>query len=218
MNTFARIFGYLRPYRWLFGAGLLCLLLSQPMQLVNPLFWKFVVDDVLLGEQPRFIEWFQGSRVGLLVGVLVLMLLVQVLGAAISAVHGFILGVVAHRLGFDMRNELYNTMQDHSLRFFHDSRSGDLLARATGDVERVTRLAANGVDELIGSGVQLVIVWGIIFLLSWQVALSLLLPMFLVGVLVWRFNKRVRPLSWRTGGTTTSAWRASAPSPCSARR
>ena len=194
MNTFRRILSYLRPYGWQFAAGLLCLLLAQPAQLLNPLFWKFVVDDVLLGAQPRFIDWFQGSRVGLLGGVLAVMFLVQVVGAAISALHGFILGVVAHRVGFDMRNRLYARMQEHSLRFFHDSRSGDLVARATGDVERVTRLATNGVDELIGSGLQLVIVWGIIFVLSWQVALSLLTPMLVVALLVWRFNKRVRPL------------------------
>ncbi|HET6429604.1 MAG TPA: ABC transporter ATP-binding protein [Phycisphaerae bacterium] len=194
MNTLARIAGYLRPYRWQFAAGLLCLLLGQPLQLVNPLFWRFVVDEVLLGKSPPFIEWFHNSKVGLLVGVLALMFLVQLVGAAISALHGFILGVVANRIGYDMRNELYERLQTLSLRFFHDSRSGDLLSRATGDVEQVTRLAANGVDELIGSALQLVIVWGIVFWMSWQVAVSLVVPMTLVALLAWRFNKRVRPL------------------------
>jgi len=194
MKTFARIVGYLRPYRWQFAAGLGCLLLAQPLQLVNPLFWKFVVDDVLLSDRPRFIEWFQGSRLGLLGGVLALMFLVQGIGAAIGALRSFILGVVGHRIGYDLRTQLYARMQEHSLRFFHDNRSGDLVARATGDVERVTRLAAGGVDEIIGNGLQLLMVWAIIFYLSWQVALSLIGPMVIVGVLVWRFNRRVRPL------------------------
>jgi ABC-type multidrug transport system fused ATPase/permease subunit len=194
MSTFARITGYLHPYRWQFAAGLLCLLLAQPMQLLNPLFWKFVVDDVLLGDQPRFLELFHGSRLGLLVGVLVVMFVVQGIGAAIGAIRMYVLGVVAQRIGYDMRTQLYARLQQHSLGFFHDNRSGDLVARATGDVERVTRLAANGVDELIGSGVQLLIVWAIIFFLSWQVALSLMGPMLVVALLVWRFNRRVRPL------------------------
>ena len=194
MNTFARITGYLHPYRWQFATGLLCLLLAQPMQLLNPLFWKFVVDDVLLGDQPRFIELFHGSRLGLLAGVLVVMFLVQGIGTAIGAIRVYVLGVVAQRIGYDMRTQLYARLQQHSLGFFHDNRSGDLVARATGDVERVTRLAATGVDELIGSGVQLLLVWVIVFFLSWQVALSLMGPMLVVGALVWRFSLRVRPL------------------------
>ena len=48
-------------YRWQFAAGLLCLLLAQPLQLLNPLFWKFVVDDVLLGDSPAFLDVFQGT-------------------------------------------------------------------------------------------------------------------------------------------------------------
>jgi len=194
VNTFVRILGYIRPYWWQFIAGLLCLLLSQPLQLLNPLFWKFVVDEVLLSEQPAYISFFRGSRLGLLAGTLGLMLVVQATGAVISALHGYILGVVAQRVGYDMRNKLYARMQEQSLRFFHNSRSGDLVARATGDVERVTRLATNGVDELIGGVVQLCIVWVIVFALSWQVALTLLSPMVVVGILVWRFNRKVRPL------------------------
>jgi ATP-binding cassette, subfamily B, bacterial len=195
LRTFARIIGYLRPYKWLFAASLICLLVAVPINLLNPLFWKFGVDEVLLSETPRFIEWFGGSRIALLAGgVLTAMLITQILGSGISAVHGYLLGIVANRVGFDMRTQLYARMQAHSLRFFHDSRSGDLVARASGDVERVTRLAANGVDELIGSSVQLVTAWGIVFFLSWQVAVSLVVPMLVVGLLVWRFNKRVRPL------------------------
>ncbi len=194
MGTFRRILTYLRPYGWKFAGGLGLLLLARPVQMLNPLFWKFVVDEVLLGERPRFVEMFGGSRLGLLGGTLGLMFAVQIVGALLSALHGYVLGVVAHRVGFDLRSRLYGRLQQHSMRFFHDSRSGDLVSRATGDVENVTRLATRGVDELIGSVVQLVIVWTIIFLLSWQVALSLVVPLLLIAVLVWRFNRRVRPL------------------------
>ncbi|MFP4355989.1 MAG: ABC transporter ATP-binding protein [Phycisphaerae bacterium] len=194
MKPFRRILSYLKPYRKAFAGGLVLLFLAQPLGLVNPLFWRFVVDEVLLAEKPRFVEVFGGSRIWLLAATLGAMLLVQTVGTILGAIHGYILGIVANRVGRDLRMDLYHRLQGHSMRFFHDSRSGDLVSRATGDVENVTSLATDGVDELIGSSLQLLIVWGIIFYLSWQVALTLLVPMALVALMVWRFNRRVRPL------------------------
>ena len=194
MRTFVRLLGYVRPYGRQVAIGMGCMLLGQPLQLLHPLFWKFVVDDVLLSDRPPLIDHVGGSRVALLGGVLGAMFLAHSLGAVVSALRQYVLGVVAQRVGRDLRGSLYEHMQRHSLRFFHDRRSGDLVSRATGDVETVQRLAANGVDELIGNAVQLVLVWGVIFFLSWQVALALVVPMASVGVLIYRFNRRIRPI------------------------
>lgn len=194
MRTFVRLLGYVRPYWWRVTIALGCMALGQPLQLLHPLFWKFVVDDVLLGEHPRLIEWFGGDRIGLLAAVLAAMFLAHAVGSVIAAVRRYVLAVVAHQTGFDLRSSLYAHMQRHSLRFFHDRRSGDLVARAAGDVERVQRLAANGMDELVGSAVQLILVWGVIFYLSWQVAAALVIPLATVGLLIYRFNRRIRPI------------------------
>ncbi len=195
MRTLLRLLCYAKPYGWYIAAGLACLLIAQPLQLLHPLFWKFVVDEVLLAEQPRFVEWVGESRVALLLATVGAMFAAYAGGAAVSALRGYVLGVAAQKVGLDIRNDLYRRMQDHALRFFHEHRSGDLVARVTGDVDNVQQLTTSGVDELIGSITQLIMVWLIIlFIVSWHVALALLVPMGCVALLVFRYNTIIRPL------------------------
>jgi len=195
MHSLRRLLLYVRPYKLQIGLALICLLASQPVQLLHPLFWMFVADEVILADQPAFIDWVGGSRMTLLAAVVVLMFLAYAVGAGIGAVRQYVLGKVAQSVGYDLRHDLYDRFQQHSMRYFHDRRSGDLVARATGDVETVQQFATNGVDEVIGSATQLILVWGIIcFVLSWQVALALIAPLAIVGVMIWRFNLKIRPL------------------------
>lgn len=194
MQSLLRLFGYLKPYRWSVLLGLVLMLLAQPLTLLHPLFWKFVVDEVLIAEHPSILGFDFDQPLVALVMICAAMLIVHVAGIAISAIRGYILGVVAQHVGYDIRDQLYQRLQAHSLGFFHDRRSGDLVSRATSDVDRIQGFASNSIDEILGQGLQLLFVWGIIFMLSWQVAVSLLVPMSIVALLIYRYNKKVRPL------------------------
>ncbi|MBN1344046.1 MAG: ABC transporter ATP-binding protein [Phycisphaerae bacterium] len=183
MRSFIRLLGYLKPYRWRILLGLVCLLLSTPASLFHPLVWKYVVDEVILGHKSH-----------LLLPAIGVMLLVHYLGIALSSLRAYILGVVGQRFVFDLRNELNDRIQSHSMQFFHDRRSGDLIARTIGDVDTLQDVAIEGVDKVISNALQFVAVSAIIVVLNWKVGTLTLVPMLGVGAMVWLFNARVRGL------------------------
>ncbi len=183
MTQFVRLLKYLKPYWWQIAVGLLCLLLATPAQLFHPLVWKFIVDEVIVNH-----------KVVLLVPALLVMVVVHLVGVGLSAARTYLLGVVGQRFVFDLRNELYRKLQSHSLRFFHERRSGDLIARVIGDVDTLQEVAINGVDNIIANALQFIGVAAIIVALNWKVGTLTLLPMAGVAALVWIFNARIRGL------------------------
>lgn len=183
MAQFARLVRYLKPYWWQIAVGLACLLLATPAQLFPPLVWKFIVDEVIVNR-----------KVELLLPAILVMMAVHLVGVGFSALRTYLLGVVAQRFVYDLRNELYRKLQSHSLRFFHERRSGDLLARVIGDVDTLQEVAINGVDNIIANALQFIGVAAIIVALNWKVGTLTLVPMAGVALLVWLFNARIRGL------------------------
>ena len=183
MSQFVRLLRYLKPYWWQIAVGLICLLLATPAQLFHPLVWKFIVDEVIVNH-----------KVGLLAPALLVMVGVHLIGVGLSAARTYLLGVVGQRFVFDLRNELYKKLQSHSLRFFHERRSGDIIARVIGDVDTLQEIAINGVDSIIANALQFIGVAAIIVALNWKVGTLTLLPMAGVAALVWIFNARIRGL------------------------
>ncbi len=183
MSQFVRLLRYLKPYWWQIAVGLICLLLATPAQLFHPLVWKFIVDEVIVNH-----------KVGLLAPALLVMVGVHLIGVGLSAARTYLLGVVGQRFVFDLRNELYRKLQSHSLRFFHERRSGDIIARVIGDVDTLQEIAINGVDNIIANALQFIGVAAIIVALNWKVGTLTLLPMAGVAALVWIFNARIRGL------------------------
>ncbi|MDX1683079.1 MAG: hypothetical protein R3336_08165, partial [Phycisphaeraceae bacterium] len=92
MTTLRRLFGYLRPHVGSIILAGICLVIALPAQLFHPLAWMFVVDQVVLADEPMFIDYAGGSRytlLGLTVGI---MIGAQLLGAGLEATRTWLLG------------------------------------------------------------------------------------------------------------------------------
>src|SRR5262245_10227520 len=124
MPILRRLLPFLKPHRaWILG-GCLCLLVATPCQLFHPLAWKFIADTVIMGHRHAW-----------LLPALLVMLAVQLAGAALSAGRAYLLGVAGQNFICDLRNRIYRKLQGQSLAYFHDHRSGDLISRTMSDVE-----------------------------------------------------------------------------------
>ncbi len=180
MQPLLRLLKLFRPYRWQLAAGLACLLVATPAQLFHPLIWKFIVDEVIMER-----------KIDLLMPALGVMVAVHLFGAALSSVRTYLLGVAGQRFVHDLRTAIYRKTQSHSLRFFHERRSGDLIARTIGDVDTLQEMVIDGVDSVIANAFQFVIVAAIIVGLNPTVGSLVLAPMAGVALLAWVFNKRI---------------------------
>jgi ABC-type multidrug transport system fused ATPase/permease subunit len=183
MGPLRRLLPYLKPYWRPIALGFFCLVLATPASLFHPLVWMFVVDKVIVG-----------GRHGLLLPALAVMAGVHLLSVGLGALRTYILGLVGQKFVTDLRLDLYRKIQAHSLEFFHQRRSGDLIARVIGDVDVLQQAAVNGVVDALANALQFVVVACVIVVMCPLVGVLTLLPMIGVVLLVYAFNSRVRGL------------------------
>ena len=179
--TFLRILSLLRPYKAPLLLGFVCLLGAVALELAPPLVWKVVVDDVVFRRQ-----W------GKLWPAVVALTLIQAGSAVLSAVRTQLLESVGQRFVFDLRNTLYNRLSHQSLAYFNEARTGDLLSRASSDVDAVQEVVIRGTDSIIANFLRLAGVSVIFCALNLKLGLATLLPILLVGVFLKLFNRRVK--------------------------
>lgn len=180
---FWRLLGLMRPYAVPIAIGFLFLVLSTPAQMFHPLVWKYVVDEVVLNR-----------KVSHLLPAMGVMLAVHLVGMGLSAARTYLLGVAGQRFVADLRNRLHQKLMRQSVRYHHDRKSGDLMARVMGDVDTLQEVVINGVDNILGNALSFLWVAAIIVWLNWKVGTLTLLPLLVVGIMVWFFNLRVKGL------------------------
>jgi ABC-type multidrug transport system fused ATPase/permease subunit len=183
MLILKRLFGYVTPYWKILLLNAVLLVGRAGVELVPPLFQRAIVDDVVTARNL--------SRLGLLIGLLVgVYALIQLIRVADNYVrHG-----LGERFILDMRVRLYAYLQRLSLSFFEQTSTGELMSRVTNDVNALEQFVTHGTAL---TGVDLLRLVGavvVLFVLHWQLALLVIIPVPLLVVGLRIFNKRVRPV------------------------
>ncbi|MBD0325897.1 MAG: ABC transporter ATP-binding protein, partial [Pyrinomonadaceae bacterium] len=127
LKKFAR---YFRPYRKSLVTGILCIVASVIFALLIPLVVGRAVDDLKLE-----LTWAKLTRYALMVLGISL-----ISGLFLFLQRRILIGMSRH-IEYDLRRDFYAHLVDQPLSFFHEHRTGDLMARATNDLAAVRQLA-----------------------------------------------------------------------------
>ncbi|WP_189068929.1 ABC transporter ATP-binding protein [Deinococcus radiotolerans] len=181
-SVLRRLYGLLSPYRRTVTVGLLLLLGSVAAELYPPLVWIRVVDHGIANRDWTFIGWQ-------------LVLLVAVFGVqqALSAWRGLLLERAGQAFTRDLRLTLYRKLQGQSAAYFEGQRTGDLIARVTGDVDALQDVLVRGTDAVLANALRLIGVIGIFIALQPLLGVLTTLPMIAVALMLRRYARTVRP-------------------------
>lgn len=176
-----RLFEFLKPYKVkLFGAVLLTLGASA-LGPLRPYLTRIAIDDHIVKGDTDGLMFF----VILIVGFLILQGLLQY-GLSL------LMTWIGQRVLFDIRNKLYQHVQQLSLRYFDTTPVGRIVTRVTSDVEVLNELFSAGVVLMISD--VMVIVWLLYFMWQTSVTLTLLtfsiLPFLLFASFIFRAKVR----------------------------
>ncbi len=178
--SWSRVAGLFRPHRTrVIGVGTL-VLGTAVLGIVNPLLIQITFDDGL------FPDGDTGADLPLVVTLALIMLGVT----AASTVLGVVQTIVTNRLGQDvlrdLRNRLYEHLQQLSLSFYSSSRTGDLQSRITSDVGGVQTAVTSTLSNILSNTVTFIS--AVIAMLLLSVPLTLLslatVPFFIVATRV----------------------------------
>jgi len=180
MNDLRKLVRYFRPYRVSLIVGILCIMAGVIFNVSIPLIVGGAIDA-----NWNEITW---SRLTIAAG--------KVLGA--SAMSGLFLFLqrriligMSRHVEYDLRNDFYAHLVDQPLSFFHEHRTGDLMARATNDLAAVRQLAGPVIMYSLQTVFAVVVILPIMFLINWKLTLLLFVTMPLVSLTVKFFGQQV---------------------------
>jgi ATP-binding cassette subfamily B protein len=170
-GTLRRTFPYARRYRWKLLVVVLLTALHAGSVALGPLMLKFVIDD---GIVPK--------RHGVVVMLGVVIAAVVLLDAVIMFVQTWLSNRVGQGLLYDLRTTVFTHVQRQPLAFFTRSETGALINRLNSDVLGAQQAVTTLLSQTTSTVLTLVLVLGTMFVLSWQLTLTVLvlIPLFLV--------------------------------------
>ena len=167
-----RVMRYASPYRWLIGGMLLLILAHTALTLLTPLILRDLIDTAI----PE-------GDIGRLVMLAAALLLIPILSGGISVVQRRISARVGEGVIYDLRLALYTSLQRMSLRFFTNTKVGELMSRLNNDVVGAQNAISNTIVGIITQIVQAVAVLAVMLTLEWRLTLIsvVILPLFILA-------------------------------------
>jgi len=156
-----RLSVYVRPYGWLVGAALCCLMLDGLVQLVGPLMTQRVIDVALPAHDVPMV-WHAAL---LLAGSLVVAFVCQYGETMLTSLLG-------QRVMRDLRRDIFGHVQRLPVVFFDRNPVGRLVTRVTSDVEALNELFTAGVVAGLGDLFTLLAISGWMLVVDWRLALA----------------------------------------------
>jgi len=183
LKHLGRALGYLKQYRLLTIGAFLSLLISTVTRLAIPRLTQGIIDDGIAG-----------GRLDIVIGSAVGMVVLVIAGSGFTFLQGVLSARTAQGVAYDLRNQLYAKIQSLSFSYHDRAQTGQLLTRATSDVEMVHMFVGMGFIHLLSAILMMGGSIVLLFATDWQLALIMLVLVPLTFGLFAFFAGKARPL------------------------
>jgi ATP-binding cassette subfamily B protein len=177
---FRRLLPYVLRYRRQFLLGLICVVFSSTFQLLSPWVLKFAIDDLTRAV----------TRQKLITYALLLLAVSGMRAIFLFLMRRIIIGA-SRGIEYDVRNDFFSRLQQMPLAYYQARRTGDLMSRATNDLNAVRMMIGPAV--MYSASTILVFAVAIVLMASIDRRLTLiaLIPLPMVSVSVQYFGSAI---------------------------
>jgi len=183
------VFRFALPYKWIFAAGLVALILSSFTLLSFPYYAGRLLDLATGQTDPHFTSLNQVA------GILVLVLFVL---GIFSFVRVYTFSIVSERALSDLRASLFGKMIALPMEFFDRHRAGELTSRIASDVQSLQETFTTTLAELLRQIITLLAGVGLLFYLTPRLTAFMLATFPVLVILALVFGRFIRKLSRNT--------------------
>lgn len=166
-----RVLTYANPYRREIIGMLVTILITTFLGLLNPLIFREIIDGALLDKD---IEKLNVLALGLV--------LIPIVSGAIRIVQRKLNSAIGEGVIYDLRVSLYQHLQRMSLRFFTNTKTGELMSRLNNDVVGAQNAISNTIVAIITNIITVIATMAVMLTLEWRLTILgvLVLPFFIV--------------------------------------
>ncbi len=183
-QTFRRIVRFFRPYQGRLTVIGVAILVTATIGVINPILIKLVIDN-LTGPRDLGLLYLQSG----------LMIVLPIVTSLIGVGQSYLSNLVGQRVMNDLRVALYSHLQWMPLRFFTETRTGEIQSRISNDVGGVQSVVTDTASSLLSNTATVASTVIAMVILDWRLtALSLgMLPIF--AYITFRVGKVRREVS-----------------------
>ncbi|SHO62631.1 ABC transporter ATP-binding protein [Algoriphagus zhangzhouensis] len=163
--------------------GLFLIVISRLAGLVLPGASKYLVDNVIPSNDINLLKWLIAAVVGAIV-------IQSVTSYALTQ----ILSVEAQNLIAQLRSRVQSHIIKLPIRFFDNTKTGELVSRIMTDVEGVRNLVGTGFAQMIGGVLTAIISMVLLISISPMMTLYVLVPVIIFGFVSMKAFGRIRPI------------------------
>ncbi len=175
-----RLRPYLARYRRAFATGLLCIAAATGIQQLSPWVLKHAVDDLAAGVTRGKLAYY----------ALVLLGLAIIGGVFRFLMRRIVIGISRH-IEYDLRNDFFSHLERFPLSFYQGNRTGDLMSRATNDLNAVRMMIGPSVMYSASTILTFVIAITMMLTIDAWLTLVALVPLPFVSISVKVFGSAI---------------------------
>ncbi len=163
--------------------GLVLIIISRISGLVLPYASKVLIDEVIPEGDLEMLKW-------LIIAVGIAIVIQSVTSFALTQ----ILSVEAQNLIAKLRAKVQKHIIQLPIRFFDNTKTGELVSRIMSDVEGVRNLVGTGLAQMIGGVITAIICLILLILISPMMTLYVLIPVAIFGLISLKAFSKIRPI------------------------
>ena len=184
MSLYRRLLDLVKPYRVKLAFAMICMLFVSLLTAAQAFLVQPALDDVFLKKDLKILF--------LLPIAIILLFFIK---GIFDYGQAYLMNFVGLRIVADMREKLYNHLQNLSLSFFTKTPTGILISRITNDVNLIQGAVSNAITGLLKDAFTIVGLIGVIFYRNWKLAIIAFIIFPLAIIPIKEFGKRLRKFS-----------------------
>ncbi len=179
---FKWIWGFIKKYKYMFCTAMVLVVVVNVLNMANPLIQGQIVDRVITGGQTE-----------ILLKLVVIMISITVIKSVIRYIYLMMFEHVSQNVVFNARKSIFKRVQELDFDFFDRTKTGDIMARLTGDLEAVRHFTAYVIYQFFMHAITLLFVIIILFTINPLFTLILLTVTPFTGYFAIKLSGKVKP-------------------------
>jgi ATP-binding cassette subfamily B multidrug efflux pump len=161
-----RLAKYMRPYRTIFWVSVVLTILLAAVAPALPMLIEYTLDNYILNGE------YEGLDM-----MLIIMMLLLIAQTVVRYFHTLMTNTLGQSVIRDIRIQVFEHITNLRLKYFDNTPIGRLITRTISDLETIANIFSEGLIQIIGDLLQLVVILGVMFYTDWRLTLIILVPM-----------------------------------------
>ena len=183
MSSIKWVFTYVNKYKFRFYSAFVAALICSLMSMINPYLSGVIVDDVIMK-----------NKSGILIYILGIMIFITGIISVIRYTYQMVFEHVSQNVIFEIRQQMYEKLQELDLDYYNRTRTGDIMARMTGDMDAIRHFIAWVMYNIFENVTMFVFAIGTMFVINSQFTIFMFLLTPLVAYCAYKMTVKCNPI------------------------